>query len=131
MLDSGPLRRTPATIHALDRWRKLSRMTTNQVQEHQLRGGHKPARLGIRLRGENADANHDLWPNERIGRSEFSPVKLERDLKVVGCKMRREREGKPEFRGQTGAEIARPEKVERDVQAGARNGHHRLAGRDR
>ena len=115
MLDSGPLRRTPATIHALDRWRKLSRMTANQIQEHQLRGGHKPARLGIRLRGEDADANHDLRPNERIGRCEFSPVKLERDLKVVRCEMRGERERKSELRGQSGAEIARAEKVERDV----------------
>ena len=89
MLDSGPLRRTPAAIHALDRRWKFSRITANQIQEHQLRRGHESARLDIGIRGENTDANQDVRPNERFRRCEFSPVKLDRDLEVVGREMRR------------------------------------------
>lgn len=131
MLDSGPLRGTPVAIHALDRRRKFSWMTANQIQEHQLGGSQEPARLGIRLRGENANANHNMRPNESIRRFEFPPVKFERDLEVVGREMRRERERQSELRSQTRAEIARTEKVERNVQSGSGNGHNRLPGRGR
>ena len=131
MLNRGPLRRTPAAIHALDWRRQFSRLTPNQIQEHQLRGGQKPARLGVRLRGENAHANHDVRPNERFRWLECPPVKLERDLKIVGREMGSEDKGKSELSSETGAEIARPEKIERNVQAGAWDGHDRLPGRGR
>jgi hypothetical protein len=131
MLDRRSLRGAPTALHAFYRRRQFSRMAANQIQEHHLGGGQEPACLGVRVRRENAHPNHDMRPNERFGWLEFPPVKLERDLEIIGREMRRERERQSEFRSQTGAEIARTKKVKRDVQAGARNGHDRLTGHGR
>src|SRR4051812_36866759 len=47
---------------------------------------------------------------------------MKRDLDVFGREVRRESKGKPQLGGKSRAEIARAEKIERNIQTSARNG---------
>lgn len=119
-------------LDAINRRRKLAGAAANQIQEHQLRGGEKPARFRIRLRRENSGANDHVRLVERGGGFEFATVKSERDFQIIGREMRGEGKGKPKLRGEPRAKIARAEQIERDVQAGAGNrldGLARFGGR--
>src|ERR1700682_55103 len=114
-------------VDGIDGRRKFAGTAADQVQELQLGRTEKAARFGVGLSRENTGADDDVRLGERGRRLEIAPVKMERDLEIIGREMRGEGEGKPELGGKSRAEIARAEQIQRHVQSRAGNGLDRLS----
>ena len=113
--DRKLLRAAPMAIHGVDWWWKLAGMATNQIQELKLARSEKSLGGSVRIRRENADADHGVRFRLRLGWLEITAIEFQSDVEVVGSEVRGKSKRKSELGRKARAEVARAKKIKRNI----------------
>ena len=108
MIEDGALLESPADISRGRR--QAARAAGAQVDDGLLHRGGEKARFRVGVGGQHVDADHDVGPLQLRRRAELGAIEIDRSHQLRRSKVRGERVGQSERRGQL-----------RAVEAGAEN----------